>query len=64
MSYVVFDYVCPTCARRDDNKMVRRSEMDEQYCGTNCDGDHPTKLVRLPAGTRTTFRFADGSLKK
>jgi len=63
MSFITFDYKCPACGRISENRLVRRSEMDEVYCGTNCDGDHPTRMVRMLPATRTTFRFADTKLK-
>ena len=62
MSFITFDYKCTAC-KRVVTRMVRRPEMDKQFCKTNCDGDHPTPMTRLPAGTRTTFRFADTKLK-
>lgn len=55
--YITFDFKCPTCALVD-SRFVRRDDMDKQKCEA-CD----EVLIRLPAGTRTTFRFADGKLK-
>ena len=55
--YITFDYKCPTCASVD-SRFVKRTEMDKQTCET-CD----VVLTRLPAGTRTTFRYADQKLK-
>jgi putative FmdB family regulatory protein len=55
--YVVFDYVCTKCEHTEE-AMVPRHKMDDQYCPL-C--GH--KMVRLPAGTRTHFRFADPKLK-
>jgi ribosomal protein L37AE/L43A len=55
--YITFDYKCPSC-QQFDTKFVRRDEMDLQKCE-----DCNVELVRLPAGTRTTFRFADTTLK-
>lgn len=57
MSYVVFDYVCTKCQHTEES-MVFRHQMDNQHC-PRCG----TKMVRLPAGTRTHFRFADTKLK-
>ena len=52
---VLFDYHCPTCHKpgQGEERMVRGEEADEQECKCG------QKMVRLPAGTRTTFRFAD-----
>lgn len=57
--FISFDYRCPSCFTVD-SRFIRKSEMDAQTCD-ECDS--PTPLVRLPAGTRTTFRFADTRLK-
>jgi hypothetical protein len=56
MSYITFDYKCPDCGH-EDTRLVKREEMDEQAC--TCE----QTMRRLPAGTRTTFRFADTKLK-
>jgi hypothetical protein len=56
MSYITFDYKCPDCGHVD-TRLVKREEMDEQAC--TCE----QTMRRLPAGTRTTFRFADTKLK-
>ncbi|MHC4302574.1 MAG: FmdB family zinc ribbon protein [Planctomycetota bacterium] len=56
MSYITFDYKCPDCGAID-TRLVKREEMDEQAC--TCE----TEMRRLPAGTRTTFLFADTKLK-
>jgi hypothetical protein len=56
MSYITFDYKCPDCGAVD-TRLVKREEMDEQAC--TCE----TEMRRLPAGTRTTFLFADTKLK-
>ena len=66
--YITFDYKCPTCGHVE-SRFVRRSEMDEQFCNQELDAgllglyDCRHRLIRLPAGTRTTFRFADTNLK-
>ena len=62
--FITFDYKCPTCGNLE-SRFVRKDEMDDQEC------DHlglpsryePTPMTRLPAGTRTTFRYADQNLK-
>ena len=69
MSYITFDYKCPE--GHYETRMVQRSEMDKQWCnepdesrfkllGKKCDAP----MIRLPAGTRTTFRFNDKKLKR
>lgn len=54
--YITFDYRCPTTGEVE-SRFVKRSEMDEQF---NEEGE---RMIRLPAGTRTTFRYADTKLK-
>ena len=54
--YITFDYRDPDTGEVEA-RFVKRSEMDEQR---NSAGK---LMVRLPAGTRTTFRFADSKLK-
>lgn len=54
--YISFDYRCTKC-KAVTPKLVRREEKDNQTC--ECGGEQ----VRLPAATRTTFRFADTNLK-
>lgn len=58
--YITFDYKCPACDEVEP-RFVRREEMDVQHCNT-CNLDQP--MIRLPAGTRTTFRYADTKLKE
>lgn len=63
MSYISFDYKCTKCDSVD-SRLVERKDMDSQKCkraGTlfPCLGE----MYKLPAGTRTTFRFADPHLK-
>lgn len=65
MSYIHFDYKCPGCGAVE-SRFVRREAMDIQYhyeCKDTETGMHPM-MRRLPAGTRTTFRFADTKLKE
>lgn len=58
--FISFDYKCTRC-EDIDSRMVKRVEMDEQTCNKpDCFSAH---MIRLPAGTRTTFRFADRKLK-
>lgn len=62
MSYITFDYKCPKCGHVE-SRFVQRTEMDMVYhhgCGTQ---HGEPKMVRLPAGTRTHFRFNDTKLK-
>lgn len=54
MSFITFDYKCPTCDAQYPNVMVRRSEMDEQRCGKCKD----TLTKKMP-GPITTFKFGD-----
>lgn len=54
---LVFDYRCSDC-ESVDTRYVRRGTEDDQECAL-CS----RKMSRLPAGTRTTFRFADEKLK-
>jgi hypothetical protein len=56
MAYIVFDYKCAPCKVEFKNCMVGRDEMDDQRC-SKCQA----LLTRLPAGTKTTFAFADKS---
>ena len=59
MSFIRFDYVCPTCNAKFPNCFVKRAEMDEQRCGKCKD-----VLKRMPAGPPTNFKFADRSSVK
>ena len=54
--YISFDYKCSKC-HASEPKLVRREEKDSQVC--QCGAPQ----TRLPAGTRTTFRYADTKLK-
>lgn len=54
-----FDYRCSKCEHREVGRAVHRGDMDSQKCGICA-----APMYRLPAGTRTTFRFADEKLKK
>ena len=57
--YITFDYKCPECGHVE-SRFVKREHMDVQDCNEPC--NHPMR--RLPAGTRTTFKFADTKLKE
>lgn len=59
MSYIRFDYVCPSCEAEYPDCFVKRTEMDEQRCG-KC----KELLHKLPAGPSTTFKFGDRSAVK
>lgn len=66
MSYVSFDYRCPECGH-EESRFVHRDEMDAQKCpNAMCIvmNDPTPTMSRLPAGTRTTFKFADRSAMK
>lgn len=56
--YVVFDYACSRCETVEEI-MLQREKKDAVYC--TCCGQ---KMVRLPAGPPTHFRFADDRLKR
>ena len=56
--FITFDYRCPD--GHEEERLVLRKEMDAQRCR---EGDCKKRMIRLPAGTRTTFRFADTKLK-
>jgi len=60
MSYITFDYKCPQCGAID-SRLVKRTVQDYQF--HDCDNNTRRLMVKLPAGTRTTFRFADSKLK-
>lgn len=59
MAFITFDFRCTGCGHEEE-RMVLRKEMDAQRCRQ--DGCKE-RLTRLPAGTRTHFRFADTKLK-
>lgn len=56
--YITFDYKCTYCGHVE-SRFVKREHMDVQDCDAPC--NHP--MQKLPAGTRTTFKFADTKLK-
>jgi hypothetical protein len=60
VSYITFDYKCPECGATE-SRLVKRTVQDYQF--HECDADTRRLMVKLPAGTRTTFRFADDKLK-
>lgn len=62
MSWITFDYKCPGCGYTEE-RFVRKSEMDVQQCDQCCHQDGHIYMTRLPAGPKTTFRFADGPKK-
>jgi Zn finger protein HypA/HybF involved in hydrogenase expression len=59
MSLVVFDYKCSWCPNYEADKLVSRKAMDDHMCA-----ECGSPMVRVPAGTRTHFKFADTKLKK
>ena len=61
MPFITFDYKCsdPNCAGYEE-RLVLRKDMDAQRCN---EPDCTAIMRRLPAGTRTTFKFADTKLK-
>ena len=54
--YISFDYACEKC-KAVEAKLVRREEIDSQVCRCG------SPQRKLPAATRTTFRYADTKLK-
>lgn len=61
--YITFDYKCRDYKRCEhfETRMIKKDEMDDQRCGwKGCQA----LMTRLPANTRTTFRFADRKLKR
>lgn len=60
--FISFDYKCPDCGHFD-SRFVKKSEMDSQWCDKHPGIRKPFFMIRLPAGTRTTFRHADTKLK-
>ncbi len=54
--YISFDYRCSKCSSVEP-RLVRKDEKDSQVCACG------EPMVRLPAATRTTFRYADTKLK-
>lgn len=56
--YVTFDYRCPSCGA-EETRFVKKVEVHQQRCKCRYSGH----MVKLPAGTRTTFRYADTKLK-
>ena len=57
---VVFDWKCPLCGSFKEDVLSRKSEIVQckQHAPYSID------MVRLPAGPRTHFKFADQKLKK
>jgi len=64
MSYITFDFKCSHCGNVD-SRFVKREEMDNQTCEHEGlpSWHQPSLMTRLPAATRTTFKFADTKLK-
>jgi uncharacterized Zn finger protein len=54
LSYIIFDFICKECGEQYPDKMVRRSEINDQRC-EKCGN----VLHQMPAGPITTFRFGD-----
>lgn len=59
--FISFDYKCKS--GHVDSRLVKRDQMDNQFCFHDDHGGFILRMTRLPAGTRTTFRFADTKLK-
>lgn len=58
--FVSFDYRCPHCFSVD-SRFVKKVEQYQQRCN-EC--DYTGHMVKLPSGTRTTFKHADTKLKR
>lgn len=56
----VYDYRCPQCDHAEE-RMVKQADADTQLCRQHL---NEVTMLRLPPGTRTTFRFADQKLKQ
>lgn len=58
--FVTFDYRCRDMKRCGmiTSRFIEKDDMNDQICECGA------SLAKLPAGTRTTFRFADERLKK
>lgn len=67
MSYITWDYYCPTC-RTTEERFVERAHQDAQFCNAaDCGGKSVgggTKMIRRTAAPPTTFSFADKSPTK
>ncbi len=63
MSWKVFDYKCHNCGHLEE-RMVPAEFMDAQWCDKCETDDFVSGMKRMPAGTRTHFRFADKKLKR
>lgn len=63
--FVRFDYRCSHCGHREE-RFVKKDVMDQQPCREDTclvARIWPFKMTRLPAATRTLFRFNDKRLK-
>jgi len=56
--YISVDLKCPKCKQVLD-VFIKKDAIDGVRCG-ECD----ELMLRLPAATKTTFRFADKELKR
>ncbi len=59
----VFDYRCPVCGHTEE-RFVTQADEFRQLCPYKVADDEPNLMDKLPAGTRTHFRFADTNLKQ
>jgi hypothetical protein len=60
VSFITLDYKCQTCGAIEE-RFVRRSEVDMQFCDCVTGG---SAMDKLPAGPITTFKFGDRSATK
>ena len=72
--FIRFDYRCPDCGHEEE-RFIKKEEMDDQWhescaldpiCESYAHDSNPDQghMTRLPAATRTNFRFNDKKLKR
>lgn len=47
----VYDYTCPSCAKREERWVKRHDDTVKCACGS--------VMLKLPPATKTTWHFAD-----
>ena len=62
MPFIPFDYRCETCGHEEE-RLVLKKDKDSQRCKQLVCETHECKgqMKRMPAGPKTTFKFADKS---
>ncbi len=58
--FIRFNFRCKGCGHEEE-RFIKKDVMDAQF--HDCDENTKRLMTRLPAAPRTTFRFADRSLK-